>query len=158
MLASKEELNRIQREIELLSAEVSDDAIDMKARKILSESAYREIASLQEELKVYFSSILLFLVSGLFKLDSIYCYWTEVGKRLRLLSASASAFWLPLSLFLKCHLCYCMTPLAKVQNISCLVLKSPHDLGMRLPPRRLGGDEVRLKDARLYLPPFSSFS
>jgi len=28
---------------------------------------------------------------------------------------------------------------------------------MRLPPRRLGGDEVRLKDARLYLPPFSSF-
>ena len=31
-------------------------------------------------------------------------------------------------------------------------------LSMRLPPRRLGGDEVRLKDARLYLAPFSSFS
>ena len=30
-------------------------------------------------------------------------------------------------------------------------------LGMRLPPRRLGGDEVRLKDARLYLPPFLLF-
>lgn len=51
MLASKAELDRIQREIGLLAAEVSDDAIDMKARKILSESAYREIASLLEELR-----------------------------------------------------------------------------------------------------------
>jgi len=125
MLASKEELNRIQREIELLSAEVSDDAIDMKARKILSESAYREIASLQEELKVYFSSILLFLVSGLFKLDSIYCYWTEVGKRLRLLSASASAFWLPLSLFLKCHLCFLYEAFGRSAKHLLLSFKKP---------------------------------
>jgi len=52
MLASKEELERIQRGIGFLAAEVSDDAIDMKVRKILSESAYREITSLLEELRV----------------------------------------------------------------------------------------------------------
>ena len=52
MLASKEELGRVQKEIELLSAEVSDDAFDRKIRKILSESAYKEIADLQEELRV----------------------------------------------------------------------------------------------------------
>ncbi|XP_057542956.1 DExH-box ATP-dependent RNA helicase DExH15 chloroplastic [Amaranthus tricolor] len=51
MLASKEELGRVQKEIELLSAEVSDDAFDRKIRKILSESAYKEIADLQEELR-----------------------------------------------------------------------------------------------------------
>lgn len=52
MLASKEELDRIQREIGLMSAEVSDEAIDNKIRKLLSESAYKEIAGLQEELRV----------------------------------------------------------------------------------------------------------
>ncbi|KAL2904206.1 DExH-box ATP-dependent RNA helicase DExH15 chloroplastic [Bienertia sinuspersici] len=50
MLASKEELGRVRKEIELLTAEVSDDAFDKKIRKLLSESAYKEIASLQEEL------------------------------------------------------------------------------------------------------------
>ena len=30
-------------------------------------------------------------------------------------------------------------------------------LGMRLPPQRLEGDEMRLKDARLYLPLFLLF-
>lgn len=54
MLASKEELGRVQKEIELLSAEVSDDAFDRKIRKLLSESAYKEIADLQEELRVCF--------------------------------------------------------------------------------------------------------
>uniref|UniRef100_A0A803MB60 DEAD/DEAH box helicase n=2 Tax=Chenopodium quinoa TaxID=63459 RepID=A0A803MB60_CHEQI len=52
MLTSKEELGRIQKEIELLTAEVSDDAFDMKIRKLLSESAYQEITGLQEELRV----------------------------------------------------------------------------------------------------------
>ncbi|XP_074309805.1 DExH-box ATP-dependent RNA helicase DExH15 chloroplastic [Silene latifolia] len=51
MLASKDELDRIQKEIASLIAEISDDSIDMKVRKLLSESAYKEIADLQEELK-----------------------------------------------------------------------------------------------------------
>lgn len=51
MLASKEELGRVQKEIEFLTAEVSDDAFDRKIRKLLSESAYQEIAALQEELR-----------------------------------------------------------------------------------------------------------
>lgn len=52
MLAAKEELSRIQNEIEMLTAEISDEAIDRKSRKMLSESAYKEIAYLQEELRV----------------------------------------------------------------------------------------------------------
>lgn len=59
MLASKEELGRVQKEIELLTAEVSDDAFDRKIRKLLSESAYQEITGLQEELRVGCSSMSL---------------------------------------------------------------------------------------------------
>ncbi|KAJ6719543.1 ATP-DEPENDENT RNA AND DNA HELICASE [Salix purpurea] len=51
MLASKEELARIQKEIEMLTSETSDDAIDRKSRKILSDGAYKEIAILQEQLR-----------------------------------------------------------------------------------------------------------
>ncbi|GAB4839894.1 DExH-box ATP-dependent RNA helicase DExH15 chloroplastic [Ancistrocladus abbreviatus] len=51
MLASKEELDRIEREIETLTSEVGEDAIDRKSQKLLSESAYKEIAELQEELR-----------------------------------------------------------------------------------------------------------
>ncbi|KAL9226282.1 hypothetical protein vseg_002113 [Gypsophila vaccaria] len=51
MLASKDELDRIQEEIKSLTAEISDDSIDMKLRKLLSESAYKEIGELQQELK-----------------------------------------------------------------------------------------------------------
>lgn len=51
MLAAKEELTRIEKEIEMLTLEVSDDAIDRKSRKLLSEAAYKEIADLQEELR-----------------------------------------------------------------------------------------------------------
>ncbi|KAK3038636.1 hypothetical protein RJ639_027299, partial [Escallonia herrerae] len=51
MLAAKEELNKIQIEIEILTAEVSDEAIDKKSRKALSEMMYKEIADLQEELR-----------------------------------------------------------------------------------------------------------
>lgn len=51
MLASKEELAKIQKEIEMLTSEVSDDAIDRKSRKLLAEKAYREIANLKEELR-----------------------------------------------------------------------------------------------------------
>ncbi|GMH01661.1 hypothetical protein Nepgr_003500 [Nepenthes gracilis] len=51
MLASKEELDRIQKEVEILTSEVSEEAVDKKSRKLLSESAYKEIAELQEELR-----------------------------------------------------------------------------------------------------------
>ncbi|KAJ8760898.1 hypothetical protein K2173_021936 [Erythroxylum novogranatense] len=51
MLASKEELTSIQKEIEILTSEISDDAIDRKSRRILSDVAYREIAVLREQLK-----------------------------------------------------------------------------------------------------------
>ncbi|KAK9935578.1 hypothetical protein M0R45_022677 [Rubus argutus] len=51
MLAAKEELARIEKEIEMLTLEISDDAIDRKSRKLLSGPAYKEIANLQEELR-----------------------------------------------------------------------------------------------------------
>lgn len=53
MLAAKEEIAKIQTEIEMLSSEITDEAIDKKSRKLLSQSAYMEIADLQEELRVY---------------------------------------------------------------------------------------------------------
>ena len=52
MQAAKEELIRIQKEIEMLTSEISDEAIDKNSRKVLSEVAYKEIADLQEELRV----------------------------------------------------------------------------------------------------------
>ncbi|GAV72654.1 DEAD domain-containing protein/Helicase_C domain-containing protein/DSHCT domain-containing protein [Cephalotus follicularis] len=52
MLAAEEELTRIQKEIEMLTSEISDDAIDRKSRKLLSGMAYKEIVDLQEELRV----------------------------------------------------------------------------------------------------------
>ncbi|KAL0421251.1 UNVERIFIED_CONTAM: DExH-box ATP-dependent RNA helicase DExH15 chloroplastic [Sesamum latifolium] len=51
MLAAKEELARIQNEIQILASEITDEAIDKKSRKLLSQSAYKEIADLQEELR-----------------------------------------------------------------------------------------------------------
>lgn len=51
MLAAKEELARIQKDIEALTDEISDETIDRKSRKLLSEVAYQEIADLQEELR-----------------------------------------------------------------------------------------------------------
>ncbi|KAL7091558.1 hypothetical protein ACP275_12G113200 [Erythranthe tilingii] len=51
MITAKEELARIQNEIELLASEITDEAIDKKSRKLLSQSAYKEIADLQEELR-----------------------------------------------------------------------------------------------------------
>ncbi|KAL3501264.1 hypothetical protein ACH5RR_035713 [Cinchona calisaya] len=51
MLAAKEELAKIQNEIEILTAEITDEAIDRKSQKLLSQSAYKEIADLQEELR-----------------------------------------------------------------------------------------------------------
>lgn len=53
MLAAKEELTKVEKEIEVLSSEVTDDTIDRKSRKLLSEMAYNEIANLQEELRVH---------------------------------------------------------------------------------------------------------
>ncbi|KAL7132990.1 hypothetical protein ABFS83_12G110900 [Erythranthe nasuta] len=51
MITAKEELARIQNEIQLLASEITDEAIDKKSRKLLSQSAYKEIADLQEELR-----------------------------------------------------------------------------------------------------------
>lgn len=59
MLASKEELARIQTEIQMLASEITDEAIDKKSRKLLSQSAYKEIADLQEELRVSYLLIVL---------------------------------------------------------------------------------------------------
>ncbi|KAF7809234.1 DExH-box ATP-dependent RNA helicase DExH15 chloroplastic [Senna tora] len=51
MLAAKEELSKIEKEIELLTSEITDEAIDRRSRKSLSQADYKEIAELQEELR-----------------------------------------------------------------------------------------------------------
>lgn len=51
MLAAKEELARIEKEIETLTSEVSEEAIDRKSQKLLTPSAYQENAKLQKELR-----------------------------------------------------------------------------------------------------------
>ncbi|KAL5100417.1 hypothetical protein RYX36_004744 [Vicia faba] len=51
MLAAKEEINKIEKEIELLMSEITDEAIDRKSRKALSPRQYQEIAELQENLR-----------------------------------------------------------------------------------------------------------
>ncbi|VFQ93132.1 unnamed protein product [Cuscuta campestris] len=51
MSASKEELYRIEKEIEMLRSEISDEAIDRKSQKLLSASAHQEISNLQEDLR-----------------------------------------------------------------------------------------------------------
>lgn len=52
MVAAQDELNNIQNEIQNLTSEISDEAIDRKSKTILSKSAYKEMADLQEELRV----------------------------------------------------------------------------------------------------------
>ncbi|XP_057494012.1 DExH-box ATP-dependent RNA helicase DExH15 chloroplastic isoform X3 [Actinidia eriantha] len=52
MVAAKEELSKIQNEIGMLTSDISDEAIDTKSRKLLTGLAYKEIADLQEELRV----------------------------------------------------------------------------------------------------------
>ncbi|KAL6999974.1 DExH-box ATP-dependent RNA helicase DExH15 chloroplastic [Sarracenia purpurea var. burkii] len=52
MLSAKEELSKIQNEIEMLTSEISDEAIDRKTQKLLPDRAYKEIVDLQEELRV----------------------------------------------------------------------------------------------------------
>nr|GEV10459.1 DExH-box ATP-dependent RNA helicase DExH15 chloroplastic [Tanacetum cinerariifolium] len=51
MLAAQDELSKIQNEIEILTSEISDEAIDKKSKNLLSKSAYKEMADLQEELR-----------------------------------------------------------------------------------------------------------
>ncbi|KAG5604268.1 hypothetical protein H5410_025760 [Solanum commersonii] len=51
MLAAKEELARIEKEIETLTSEISEEAIAKKSQKLLTQSAYQEIAELEEELR-----------------------------------------------------------------------------------------------------------
>ncbi|XP_048536151.1 LOW QUALITY PROTEIN: DExH-box ATP-dependent RNA helicase DExH15 chloroplastic-like [Triticum urartu] len=51
MVAAKEELERIQKEIQHLSSEITDEFIDRKCRKELSEEDYAEISLLQNKLK-----------------------------------------------------------------------------------------------------------
>lgn len=52
MVAAKEELERIQSEIQYLSSEITDESIDRKCREELSEEDYAEISLLQKKLKV----------------------------------------------------------------------------------------------------------
>lgn len=52
MVAAQDELNKIQKEIQILTSEISDEAIDRKSKTILTKSAYKEMADLQEELRV----------------------------------------------------------------------------------------------------------
>uniref|UniRef100_M8C8Y0 DEAD-box ATP-dependent RNA helicase ISE2, chloroplastic n=1 Tax=Aegilops tauschii TaxID=37682 RepID=M8C8Y0_AEGTA len=51
MVAAKEELERIQKDIQHLSSEITDEFIDRKCRKELSEEDYAEISLLQNKLK-----------------------------------------------------------------------------------------------------------
>ncbi|XP_040377451.1 DExH-box ATP-dependent RNA helicase DExH15 chloroplastic isoform X2 [Oryza brachyantha] len=51
MVAAKEELERIQNEIQYLSSEITDESVDQKCREELSEEDYTEISLLQKKLK-----------------------------------------------------------------------------------------------------------
>ncbi|XP_039773145.1 DExH-box ATP-dependent RNA helicase DExH15 chloroplastic [Panicum virgatum] len=51
MVAAKEEIERIQEEIQYLSSEITDESIDRKCREELSEEDYAEISLLQKRLK-----------------------------------------------------------------------------------------------------------
>ncbi|CAD6249557.1 unnamed protein product [Miscanthus lutarioriparius] len=51
MVAAKEEIERIQQEIQYLSSEITDESIDRKCREELSEEDYAEISLLQKRLK-----------------------------------------------------------------------------------------------------------
>ncbi|OIW10527.1 hypothetical protein TanjilG_15899 [Lupinus angustifolius] len=51
MLAAKEEIKKIEKEIELLMSEITDEAIDRKSRRALSQWEYNEITELQENLR-----------------------------------------------------------------------------------------------------------
>ncbi|XP_054809486.1 DExH-box ATP-dependent RNA helicase DExH15 chloroplastic [Prosopis cineraria] len=51
MQAAKEELAKIEKEVELLTSEITDEAIDRKSSKSLSQVDYKEISELQEELR-----------------------------------------------------------------------------------------------------------
>lgn len=66
MQAAKEELIRIQNEIEMLTSEISDEAIDKNSRKVLSEVTYKEIADLQEELRVTLLLISIYPLACIF--------------------------------------------------------------------------------------------
>ncbi|KAK6160076.1 hypothetical protein DH2020_003457 [Rehmannia glutinosa] len=73
MLAAKDELARIQNEIQMLALEITDEAIDKKSRKLLSKSAYKEIADLQEELRHTDSDGVLHQIPAVYlgKVDSL---------------------------------------------------------------------------------------
>lgn len=51
VIAAREEVVKIEKEIEILDSELTDEAIDGKSRRVLSEAAYKEITDLQEELR-----------------------------------------------------------------------------------------------------------
>lgn len=74
MVAAKEEIAKIQTEIEMLASEITDEAIDKKSRKLLSQSAYMEIADLQEELRVsYFLVLPRLKTSGIMNVTKSFC-------------------------------------------------------------------------------------
>lgn len=55
VVAAEEELKKIKRDIELLSSEITDEAVDRKCQEQLTEEEYAEISVLQEDLRVIFS-------------------------------------------------------------------------------------------------------
>ncbi|KAL6991865.1 hypothetical protein U1Q18_009976 [Sarracenia purpurea var. burkii] len=71
MLSAKEELSKIHNEIEMLTSEISGEAIDRKTQKLLPDRAYKQIADLQEELSVE------------------KCVWSELRKRMEIERMSA---------------------------------------------------------------------
>jgi hypothetical protein len=54
VVAAEEELKKIKQDIELLSFEITDEAVDRKCQEQLTEEEYTEISVLQEELRVIF--------------------------------------------------------------------------------------------------------
>lgn len=59
MVSAKEEIEKIQQEIQYLSSEITDESIDRKCREELSKEDYTEISLLQKKLKVILIAYLL---------------------------------------------------------------------------------------------------
>ena len=92
------------REIETLTSEISDEAIDRKSRKILSDVAYKEIAVLQEQLKED-------------KRLRTELSWTMETKRLKMLWSFGWKSWKMIIY----PFCACNTKTLREWNIHCLL-------------------------------------
>lgn len=75
MIAAQEELAKIEKEIDFLTLEVTDAAIDEKSRKQMSAKAYKEIHALQEELRVHSLITAFHEPIGKISLCMFICYY-----------------------------------------------------------------------------------